>query len=360
MIMKTIIGHLDMDAFFAAVEERDKPWLKGSPVVVGADPLGGRGRGIVATANYKAREYGIRSALPISRAWKFSEQARDAGKPGAVFLTPSLGRYSKVSKELIGIVQTFVPRIQVTSVDEMYFDLSHTGSYKKAKHLAKEIKTSIKKKTKLTASIGIGPNKMIAKIASDFEKPNGLTVVTDRNVEKFIEPLCVRSIPGIGPKMEEKLATLGARTVGDLRKHPKEELAERFGKWGSVLYEKARGISSTDLSERGAAKSVGEHETFSMDTKDMKYVLVHLEALAEDILRRLRKQNFHGFRTVVLTVRFADFETKQRSVTTKTILKTVRDLQLKAIKLLLPFFAKTENPRRKPIRMIGLRIEKLE
>lgn len=357
--MTAIIGHLDMDAFFAAVEELDKPWLKGSPVVIGADPKGGVGRGVVSTANYMAREYGIHSALPISKAWQYSEKARRGGKPQAMFLTPSFKRYSDISREIVKVVEEHVSRIQVAGVDEMYLDFTPTGSYEAADKLARKIKRAVKQKIKLTCSVGIGPNKMIAKIASDFEKPDGLTVVRSENAGSFIENFSVRAIPGIGPKMEEKLRRLGVRTVKDLRKISESELTKRFGKWGGALYERARGKASAELSEEHAIKSIGEHETFAENTRDMKYVLKRLGVITKDIVGRLKKKKLQGFRTTVLTVRFADFETKQRSVTTKETLHTERDLELKAMKLVLPFFDKKENPHNKAIRMIGLRIEKL-
>lgn len=355
-----IIGHLDMDAFFAAVEEREKPWLKGFPVVVGADPDGGFGRGVVSTANYLARTYGIRSALPISKAWQYSEGARRKGNPGAIFITPRSGKYGKASKEVTDVVLEFVPTIQKTSVDEMYLDLTFTGSYKKAEALAKMLRSAIKKRTRLTGSIGIGPNKMIAKIASDFKKPDGLTVVSEERVVDFIAPLSVRVIPGIGPKMEEKLLRMHVKIVAELQAVSKKELVERFGSWGTLLFERGRGCASTKLTEPQVAKSIGEHHTFSKDTHEMRQVLEHLSKMTGRIFEALKRDKFIGFRTVVLTVRFSDFETKQRSVTTKTSMQTTQELELKAMKLLLPFFEKKENPHNKAVRMVGLRVEKLQ
>lgn len=348
-----------MDAFFAAVEEREKPWLRGSPIVVGADPLGGEGRGVVSTANYKARAYGIYSALPISKAWQFSEQAREEGKPGVIFITPRFGKYDEASKEIVAIVKGYIPMVQVVGADEMYLDFSFTGSYKKAEGLAHEIKRIIRKKTKLTGSIGIGPNKMIAKIASDFQKPDGLTVVTKGKVKKFMAPLPIRSIPGVGPQMEKKLVHLGINHVFDLQHIPREKLEHQFGKWGALLHRKAHGEGSIDLLSVREVQSIGEHETFSVDSTSMKYVVDRSAVLAGDIIRRMKRKGFVGFRTVVLTVRFSDFETKQRSITTKMVMKKAEELELKALKLLLPFFERKENPRKKAVRMIGLRVEKL-
>lgn len=354
-----IIAHLDMDAFFAAVEERDNPWLKGLPLVVGADPLGGKGRGVVSTANYKAREYGIKSALPISRAWRYSEEARKKGQPAAAFLIPSFKKYEDASKQVFETVRKHSPIIQKTSVDEAYFDLSHTHSFKKATVVAQEIKRAIKRKTKLTCSIGISINKMVAKIASDFNKPNGLTVVLSMDIENFLAPLSVRMIPGVGPKTETVLIKKGIKTIADLKTLSWQELEKMLGSFGLDLYQKARGIGDAELSVEREVKSIGKHETFLEDTSDFTFVLDRFSELAADIIHRMKKKNFSGFRTVVATIRFFDFETKTRSITSPEPMHSQKALESKAIKLALPFFEKRENPERKPIRMIVLRIEKL-
>jgi DNA polymerase IV (DinB-like DNA polymerase) len=164
-----IIAHIDMDAFFASVEERDKEWLNGLPIVIGSDPQDGKGRGVVSTANYKAREYGIKSAVPISIAWKLSEEAHKQGKPRAVFITPNMEKYSAISARIMAILRSYAEHIEEASIDEAYFDLSPLGSYEKAAKVAEKIREEIVKKESLTASIGIGPNKLVAKIASDFK-----------------------------------------------------------------------------------------------------------------------------------------------------------------------------------------------
>ncbi len=242
-----IIGHLDMDAFFAAVEERDRPELKGLPLVVGADPAGGQGRGVVSTANYKAREYGIHSALPISRAWKLSEAARRRGRPAAVFVRVNYRRYSQVSERIMALLREFAPVVEEAGIDEAYFDLSFAGSYERAAEICRQIKGQIKSREGLTASVGIGPNKLVAKIASDFKKPDGLTVVTEEEAEDFLAPLAVRKIPGIGPKTEKFLAPRGIKTVQDLKRFSAPELQEIFGKWGPELYERIRGRHDSPL-----------------------------------------------------------------------------------------------------------------
>src|SRR5258708_957778 len=244
-----IIAHIDMDAFFASIEERDRPRLQGLPLVVGADPEEGKGRGVVSTANYKARAYGIRSALPISTAWKFSEAARRKGLPPAVFLTPNGAKYGFVSSKIIGTLRTYAEHVEPASVDEAYVDLSFAKTYEKAKEIAWKIKMQILANEQLTASIGIGPNKLIAKIASDRQKPDGLTVVREADAEKFLEPLGIRAIPGVGPKTEEQFKAHKVFTAGDGRRFSAEDLHVMMGKWGTELYEKLGGRDDSPLVE---------------------------------------------------------------------------------------------------------------
>src|SRR5438094_6142232 len=230
-----IVAHIDMDAFYAAVEERDTPRFRGLPSAVGADPEGGKGRGVVSTANYKAREYGIHSAMPISTAWWLSEAARRQGKPPVVFLSVDMKKYAEVSQRVMAIIRGLAPVVEDAGIDEAYADLSFAGSYEKAEAVCRDIKQAIRDRERLTASVGIGPNKLIAKIASNEKKPDGLTVVHEREAEAFLEPLPVRKIPGIGPKTEAELAKQGVRLVRDLKRFSREELQERFGKRGAEV-----------------------------------------------------------------------------------------------------------------------------
>ena len=354
-----IIGHLDMDAFFAAIEERDHPELKGRPVVVGADPAGGRGRGVVSTANYPARAYGIHSAMPISQAWRLAEAARRRGRPATVFVRGSHRKYGEVSGRIMAILHHYAPVVEGAGIDEAYFDLSFTGSYDRAADLARQIKAAILAQERLTASIGIGPNKMVAKIASDFRKPDGLTLVTQETAEDFLAPLAVRKIPGIGPKTEKALAKLGIKTVMDLRRFSPEELEGRFGKWGPSLYERIRGHHDSPLVTSWEPKSVGEQETFAQDTRDLEFIFSRLWELCRGVWQRFRADGFQTFRTVVVTVRFADFDTFSRSHTRVAPAASPRLLTFEAMKLLMPFLDRRENPRGKLIRLIGVRVEKL-
>jgi len=354
-----IIAHLDMDAFFAAVEERDKPFLRGKPIVVGADPKDGGGRGVVSTANYRAREYGIHSGLPISVAWRFSEAAEKAGKPPVFFVSVDFTNYDSVSGRIFEILRKYAAHIEPASIDEAYLDLSFAGSYAKAKDIVLRIKNEIKEKERLTASVGIGPNKLIAKIASDFQKPDGLTIIKEKDKEKFLEPLSIRKIPGIGPKTEILFNQRGAKKVSDLKKFSVQDLHNLLGKWGDELYDKIRGKNSSPIGERYKAKSVGEQETFEKDTLESALILQRMKMICENIIKRLKAESFKSFRTIAVTVRFADFETKTRSRTLKTPASTAEALYPETIKLLLPFFDKRENPKHKLIRLIGARVEKL-
>lgn len=357
--MKRIIAHLDMDAFFAAIEEHEHPRYKGLPLVVGADPMNGRGRGVVSTANYKAREYGIHSALPISRAWKLSEDAKKKGLPSVIFVSPHMPHIKEVSDRIAGIVNSNVPQIERVSVDEMFMDLSFTKSLEKAKKLSEKIKGEIFKKEGLTSSVGIGPNKLIAKLASDYQKPDGLFIVKESEVLDFLFSMAIIKIPGIGPKTEEKFHQIGIKTVGELRQISEDKLIDMFGKLGEDLYLKVWGINNSPVAESGEAKSIGEQETFMQDSLDLNFVSGRLKTMAKGVFQSFKNSDFKSFRTIVLTIRFSDFETKNRSLTLEKPEKNQKILEFESLKMLLPFFDKRENPKKKKIRLIGLRLEKL-
>lgn len=348
-----------MDAFFAAVEERDNPRFRGKPLVVGSDPMGGKGRGVVATANYAARKYGIFSAIPISRAWRFSEEARMRGEEPVVFVEGDHAHYADVSSRIMTIIRAHAPRIEQASVDEAYFDLSFARTFAKAEEISCAIKEEIREKERLTASVGIGPNKLIAKIASNHQKPDGLTVVLPEEAEKFLEPMPVRVIPGIGPKTESMLRGHGITVVRDAKKYSRDDLEELMGKWGVYLYDKIRGIDDAEITEEYETKSIGEQETFLHDTKSAEVIFARVAHMCAHIMKRLKNDDFSTFRTVVVIVRFADFETKTRSHTFSNPQHTAKALEMEAVRLILPFLDKRENPKKKLIRLIGVRVEKL-
>lgn len=349
-----------MDAFFAAIEERDNPRFAGRPIAVGSDPEGGKGRGVVSTANYAARKYGIHSALPISTAWRLSEEAKKKGLPPVVFVGGRMGKYGAVSDEIMEIVRKYAPLVEQASVDEAYVDLSFAKNFKKAETICKKIKKEIKDKEKLTCSIGLGPNKLIAKIASDMQKPDGLTIVLPAQAEKFLEPLDIRKIPGIGPKTEIMFNKLKIKTVADLKKLPLPKMKELMGKWGEDLYRKARGIDEAPVSEDYERKSIGEQETFHEDTKDPNFIVARLKEICSGVIRHLGRSDFKTYRTIGITVRFADFETKTRAHTLSAPASDLATLNFEALKLLMPFLDKRENPKGKALRLIGAKIEKLE
>jgi len=354
-----IVAHLDMDAFYAAVEERLNPDLRGRPIVVGADPKAGAGRGVVTTASYAARKYGIRSAMPITRAWRLAEAARRRGEPEAVFLRGDRAVYREVSDRIMAIAARGADAFEEASIDEAFLDLSSLGDFERAAVHARAVKAEVVEREGLTCSIGIGPNKLVAKIASDFQKPDGLTIVRPEAVQAFLDPLPIRRIPGIGPKSEAALHERGIRTIAELRAVERTQLAAWFGKGGMEMAERACGISESAVSNEWERKSAGEQETFERDTLEPALILARAQALAAGVFKRLRADGFGGFRTVTVTVRFENFVTLTRSRTAEIPIVTQDTLEALAHDLLLPFFDERENPRRRKIRLIGVRAEKL-
>ena len=360
-----IIVHIDMDAFYAAVEERYNPGIRGAPVVVGADPKAGRGRGVVTTANYRARKFGIHSALPISRAWRLARAALRRGEAETIFIRPNFQLYETVSGRIMQILGHAADAIEEASIDEAYLDLSSLETFAAALDRVTALKAEISDREELGCSVGVGPNKLIAKIASGVNKPDGLTVVRLEEVREFIDPLPIRVIPGIGPKTEAFLHQQEIRFVRELREMPETKLREWFGSWGLRLFEKAQGLDYSSVSNEWTRRSIGEQETFEHDSRDLAFVSEQLDKMVGRVLAKLRRNEFSGFRTITLTVRFSDFDTRNRSRTVKNgivIDNSGNSLQLmkeQALDLLLPFFDARENPRAKAIRLIGLRLENL-
>jgi DNA polymerase IV (archaeal DinB-like DNA polymerase) len=354
-----IIAHVDMDAFYASVEARYTPALRDRPLVVGADPKEGRGRGVVTAASYAARRYGIRSALPISRAWRLAEAARRRGEPEVVFVPGNRKLYVEVSERIMAILAARADAFEEASIDEAYLDLSSLEDFDAAAERAREIKREIAEREGLTCSVGLGPNKLVAKIASDARKPDGLMVVAPADVQAFLDPLPIRVIPGIGPKTEAVLHERSIRTVGDLRGIAVDQLVEWFGRWGQDMHAKARGLSDSPVSNEWEPKSVGEQETFEVDTLDAAFVLERVRALAGEVFARFEAQGVRAFRTVTITVRFSNFRTLTRSHTPPEALTSEPALSAVAERLLLPFLDHRENPRQTKLRLIGVRVEKL-
>ncbi len=363
-----IVLHIDMDAFFASVEERDHPRIKGMPIVVGSDPANGKGRGVVSTANYAARQYGIKSAVPISRAWDLSQQAKKEGKPEVVFFEPNIKKYAGISHEIFSYIATRGEVFQPASIDECYLELQSVNrkaqsvdeEWRRAEKIAKEIQEHVTEKFQLSCSIGIGPNKLIAKIAAGRQKPHGLTVVRVKEVQAFLDPLSVRELLGIGPKTGAGLKEIGVETIKQLRQKTQNELVEHFGpKHGVHMYESACGIDDSVLETDREAKSIGSETTFDKDTLDATKILAVFKELAAEVARSVKKDK-KLFKTVAIVVRFSDFETKTRSHTIDEPSDDKKVLEAEALQLLMPFLDSRENPKRKKIRLVGVRAEKLQ
>ena len=301
-----IILHMDMDSFYASVEMQDRPELRGKPVVIGADPKQGKGRGVVATCSYEARAFGIRSAMPISQAFVLC--------PHAVFLPPNFPRYAKVSADIMAIVKAQGLPFEQVSIDEAFLDVSPLGTFSAATDLAMRIRDTIFTNLGLTCSIGVAPTKVVAKIASDVHKPDGLTVVEPDNLVSFLAPMPVRKIPGIGKKSEAELFDMGIRTIRDLAACDIQALIGRFGRSAIALQEIAAGIDRSEVKERDCVKSVSRETTFSDDTNDQHLIAATLRALAEDVCRNLCDESLHC-RTVTVKVRYQGFITRTKAHT---------------------------------------------
>lgn len=302
-----VIAHLDMDAFFAAIEQRDDPALEGKPVVVGADPKGGRGRGVVSTCSYEARGYGIHSAMPISVAWRCC--------PDAIFLPVDMRKYVKVSQAMFDILYEFTPEIEPLSIDEAFLDI--TGSIRlfgTPLETGTKIKERIKKELRLAATIGIAPNKMAAKIASAHAKPDGLLEITAGNLLFFLWPLPVSKMFGVGEQTQKTLVAMGIQTIGDLAKMSVVLLSEQLGARGKYLRDLANGLDPRRVMPEEEAKSVSHEHTFEEDTADGEQIGAVLSVLCEKVSGRLRTDGLKG-KTVTLKLRSGDFKTITRDFT---------------------------------------------
>jgi DNA polymerase IV (DinB-like DNA polymerase) len=338
-----IILHMDMDHFFTAVEEREHPEYKGKPVVVGADPKQGKGRGVVSTSNYEARKSGVRSGMPISRAWKLC--------PEAVYLPPNFPLYIEASLKIMDIARKYADKFEQWGIDEAFLDVSgRVKDYAEAEALAKQIKREILEKERLTCSIGVGPNKLVAKVASDYQKPDGLTVVKEDQAEQFLVPLPVRKLLWVGRKTEAKLKAMGINTIGDLARYDPAVLAETFGVAGTQMHLSARGIDRSEVEQRTEVKSISHETTFEEDTDDAEAVLKALDALAAAVAKEAVSQNLF-FKTVTVKVRYENFETHTRSKTLQYMTNRTQDLQKTARELLQPYLRGTRK-----VRLIGARV----
>ncbi len=331
-----MILHIDMDAFYASVEELDNPQLKGKCVIVAGQPE----RSVVSAANYEARKFGVHSAMPVF-------QARQKC-PEAVFLPPRMGRYKELSAKIMSVLCEFSPLVEPSSIDEAYVDITGCERlFGGARGIALGIKKRIKETLNLTCSLGVAPNKFLAKIASDMDKPDGLTIIVPENVEQFIKTLPIHKVPGVGKNTYGKLKLLGIKTLGDVKKYPEEILIKKFGKFGHRLMELADGIDRSVVTPTAETKSVSTEETLLEDTDDKQVLKKYILKQAEKIGRELRKLEVKA-KTISIKIKHSDFKQITRSVTIKNPTQSSEVIIREAFQLL-------ENYRMpKKVRLIGV------
>jgi len=331
------ILHIDMDAFYASVEQRDDPSLKGKPVIVGWPGE----RSVVCAASYEARKFGVHSAMPASRAKRLC--------PGGVWLPPDFERYRAVSQQIRGIFERHTPLVEPLSLDEAYLDVTNelTG-IPTATETAEKIRGEIREETRLTASAGVAPNKFLAKIASDWRKPDGIFVIKPHQVERFLVTLPVRKIPGVGKATEGVLTEMGIVTVGDLQQFDQPRLLARFGKWGTRLWELARGIDESPVVPSRKRKSWSSENTFSTDvTRDEAATWIREQA--HKIFASLEARSMRG-RTVTVKLRTPDFKTQTRQQSAAELLISGDEVARIGVDLL----GKFEFPAHARFRLVGV------
>jgi len=331
-----------MDAFFAAVEVLDNPSLKGKPVIVG----GPTSRGVVSTASYEARGFGVHSAMPIFEA---KEKC-----PQGIFLPVRKDRYEEVSRKVVDILKDFTPLLEQVSIDEAYLDVTGCEALLGgADEIARHIKARIAEETGLTCSIGIAPNKFLAKVASDMHKPDGLTILSTDEVGSFLSRLPVEKIPGVGKRTLEGLRHYGIKTVGDLKRFNKEGLLKGFRKFGLRLYELARGIDNSPVVPFREVKSISSEETLQLDTDDLTRLKSLVASHADNVACRLRKGGFKA-RTITLKIKLDDFSEMSKNLTIPHFTDSTKIISYSAVKLLL------NSPPGRKVRLVGVAVSNLE
>ena len=342
-----IIVHVDLDAFFASVEQLLHPEWRNKPVIVGADPQGGRGRGVVSAASYEARKYGVHSAMPISQAYRLC--------PQGIYVVPHGNIYREYSQKFFKVLHQFSPLVEGLSIDEAFLDMSGSFSlFGNAETMGKKIRSEIKKQTQLTASVGIAPCKSVAKIGSDFNKPDGLTIIEPGQIQDFLDPLPVTKLWGIGKQTYQLLLKMGVKTVAQLRSYPREILEKKFGKMGDHICHMARGEDERDVTPFESVKSVSNEMTFNEDIIDSEIILKTIFGLAEKVGGRLRRSKIKGH-TIHLKIRFADFKTNTRSHTLKKSTHLTEDI-FSTVEALLEEFLPLESF----VRLVGVGVSHLE
>jgi DNA polymerase-4 len=336
------IIHLDMDAFYAAVEVLDAPELRGKPVIVG----GSKERGVVSSASYEARKFGVHSAQPIATAARLC--------PQGVFLPVRMWRYQEVSQHIFRIFKGFSPLVEPLSLDEAFLDVTgSTRLFGTPKEIARKIKEQVVEETGLTVSAGVAPSKFVAKIASDMQKPDGLTIVPEGKVKEFLEPLPIEKLWGVGKATRKTLANLGVKTIGDLGLLSSKLLMKKLGKQGLHLYLLAKGVDQREVEPEREVKSIGHEDTYPMDISDFGEARKQLLSLANRVAKRLRRYGFVG-RTVTLKVKYFDFVQISRSIT----LGEPTDDSRKIFQTCCDLLGKTEVGKR-PVRLLGISLSQL-
>jgi len=336
--MARCIFHIDLDAFFASVEQVHNPELKGKPVVVGGDP---NRRGVVSSASYEARPYGIHAGMPLSQARHLC--------PQATFLQVNLNRYRQASEKFMQILANFSPHIEPLGLDEAYLDATECHQlYGSPEQMASAIKERIKKELNLIASVGIAPCKVIAKIASDRCKPDGLLKIVPGGERDFLNPLSVSKLPGVGKKTEQALKEMGITTIGELASYPVEKIKKTFGIAGIALHRYANGKDDRVVEPPNEAKSISRQITFAHDTSDQHFLESNLRELCNELSNRLRFRDKQAG-CIAIKVRYADFETITRQVSLTKASNTAQVIFTTALRLL----NKTLREKQKTIRLIS-------
>ncbi len=333
-----MIIHIDMDAFYASVEIRDNPALRDKPVIIGGSP---QGRGVVSTANYVARKFGVHSAMPASKAVRLC--------PHAVFLRPRMEHYVAISQQIREIFFRFTSLVEPLSLDEAFLDVSGCESlFGPAPEIARQIKTALLEEVGLVASAGVAPNKFLAKVASDLEKPDGLVVVPAETIQAFLDPLPIRRVWGIGPHTEKRFNALGVSTVAGIRGLAREQLQREFGANSDHFYRLARGWDSRPVVPEHEAKSVSHENTFPVNIEDAEILRAWLQELVGQVTVRMRRAQVKG-KTVRIKVRFSDFRTITRSETLNELSFETRQIETTAQKLLTKILREFHQP----VRLLG-------
>lgn len=338
------IIHVDMDAFYASVEQRDRPELRGKPVVVGGRP---QSRGVVASCSYEARKFGVRSAMSCAQAARICPQAE--------FVRPNFTKYVEASHAIREIFLEYTDLVQPLSLDEAYLDVTvNKRGEPSASKIAREIKARIQERIQLTASAGVGPNKFIAKLASDFRKPDGLVIVPPEKVAAFVEKLPVERLWGVGPATAKRLHEAGFRTTADLRAVSAASLEQRFGSLGPFLHDLAHGIDDREVDPSRESKSIGAETTFDRDISDPDRLAVKIRELSQELADSLQKEHKPA-KTITLKLRYEDFSTITRS---KTLARFTDDADLIAATAEKMLRENTDIATRSA-RLIGVSVSKL-